>query len=410
MEAHMRNAFGRFRGVSFLICILLAIPQLAFGQKSAESGACNQPTTEPVVDVTLPGHPFMALATPDGCFIFVSMQQGRPPLQSGVAVVRRTHGQVSLERVVPLGNGVGMVLSHDGKMLIVTNGDYVDFLDVDRLKSGQGDPKLGRIYGGEGAAETNVDVTPDDRFLFVSDHAIPKETATVYRLDQARAAGFKGDFKVGSIHVGREVLAINFSRDQRYVYIVTEQAGSDTTWPAACQQNPPVHKKPVEGILNVIDVERAKTDPANSIVSRIKAGCVATRMAVSPKGDRVYVTARADDSLVVLDATKFLTDPDQAKIATVPVGKNPTGVSLMDGGKKLVVTNVGTADEQQSLTVIDAAKVTSGAAAIVGMIPVGSGPRDANLTKDGRTLFVPNFNSRTLRLIDVARLRMDTPK
>ena len=113
--------------------------------------------------------------------------------------------------------------------------------------------------------------------------------------------------------------------------------------------------------MSVIDVQRAKTDPANSIVARIKAGCVATRMEVSPQGDRLYVTARADDALVVLDTTKFLTDPEHAKIATVPVGKSPTGVSLMDGGKKVVVTNIGTAEEQQSLTVIDAAKVTSGA-------------------------------------------------
>ena len=80
--------------------------------------------------------------------------------------------------------------------------------------------------------------------------------------------------------------------------------------------------------MNVIDVGRAKTDPVNSIVARIKAGCVPTRMALSPKGDRVYVIARADDALVVLDATKFLTDPEHAKIATVPVGKSPTGVSL----------------------------------------------------------------------------------
>ena len=46
----------------------------------------------------------------------------------------------------------------------------------------------------------------------------------------------------------------------------------------------------------------------------------------------------------------------------------------------------------------------------MGTIAVGSGPHDASLTKDGRTLFVPNFNSSTLRLIDVARLRMDPVK
>jgi YVTN family beta-propeller protein len=406
----MRGCY-RYLRISLLVSAVLLCSQATFAQQSA--AACNQATPEPVVDVTLPGHPFFALATPDGCWIFVSMQQARPPAelgQSGVAVVRRNAGKATLERVVPLANnGVGMAFSRDGRMLIVTNGDYVDFLDVDRLKSGQGDSKLGRIFGGEGVAETNVNVSADDRLLFVSDHAIPQETTSVYQLDKARAAGFRGDFRIGKIHTGREVLHIVFARDPRYVYVVAEQAGSDSTWPAACPQNVP-SKKPVEGIVNVVDVERARTDPANSIVARIKAGCVPTRMEISPAGDRLYVTARADNALVVLDTTKFLTDPERAKIATIPVGKTPTGVSLMDGGKKLVVTNVGTPDEQQSLTVIDAAQVTSGAKAILGTIPVGSGPRDASVTKDGRTLFVPNFNSMTLRLIDLARLQMDPVK
>jgi DNA-binding beta-propeller fold protein YncE len=289
-------------------------------------------------------------------------------------------------------------------MLIVTNDDYVDFLDVAQLKSGQRDPKLGRIYGGMGAFESNVNVTPDDRFLFVSDHAVPKETASVYRLEDARKAGFKGDFKVGTIHAGREVLALVFSKDQRYLYIVSEQAGSDSTWSEACPQNVAARKKPIEGIVAVVDVERAKTDPANSIVSRVKAGCVATRLTLSPKGDRAYVTARADDALVVLDTTKFVADPEHAKVATVPVGKSPTGSTLMDGGAKVIVSNIGSAGEQQSLTVIDAGKVASGAAAVVGKIPVGSGPRDATLMNDGRTLFVPNFNSNTLQLIDLKRV------
>jgi hypothetical protein len=395
--------FAQRIGTSLAAFALLLLPNLAFGQQ------CNQASEEPVVNINLPGHPFFAMESPDGCWIFVSMQVGRPPGQSGVAVVRRSGGKFTLERTIPLGNSVGMVMTHDGKMLIVTNDDYVDFLDVERLKSGQGDPKLGRIYGGEGAFETNVNVTPDDRFLFVSDHAIPRETVSVYRLEEARKAGFKGDFKVGTIHAGREVLALVFARDPRYLYIVSEQNGSDSTWSTACPQNLP-NKKPVEGVVHVIDVEKAKKDPANSILSRVKAGCVATRLTLSPKGDRAYVTARADNALVVLDTTKFLTDPDHAKIATIPVGKTPTGSTLMDGGSKLIVSNIGDPNEQQSLTVIDTTKIESGAGAVVGAIPVGSGPRDATVLRDGRTLIVPNFNSSTLQVIDLPRLRMNPAK
>jgi DNA-binding beta-propeller fold protein YncE len=389
-------------------CVLFVFPQLVLAQQPAASGECNQPTPEPVVRVDLPGRPFFGLATADGCWIFVSMQQGRPALQSGVAVVRRTGGKLTLERVVPLGNSVGMVMTNDGKLLLVTNGDYVDFLDIERLKSGQGDPKVGRIFGGEGVNETNVNVTADDRYMFVSDHAIPKETASVYRLEDARKANFKGDFKVGSLKAGREVLAIVNAPDNRHVYIVSEQATSDSTWPKACPQNVP-GKLPLEGIVNVIDVEKAKKDPANSIVSRIKTGCVATRLTLSPKGDRAYVTARADNALVVLDTTKFLSDPENAKIATVPVGTRPTGSTLMDGGSKIIVSNIGNPEQDESLTVIDATKVTSGAGAVIGTIPVGRGPRDATLMRDGKTLFVPNFDSAMLQVIDLSRVQI-TPK
>jgi YVTN family beta-propeller protein len=139
-------------------------------------------------------------------------------------------------------------------------------------------------------------------------------------------------------------------------------------------------------------------------VARIKTGCVATRLTLSPKGDRAYVTARADNAIVVLDTTKFLTDPENAKIATVPVGRTPTGSTLMDS--ELIVSNIGTPQEPQPLTVIDLAKVNSGAGAVLGTIPVGSGARDATVLPDGRTLIVPNFNSKTLQVIDLMRQRV----
>jgi DNA-binding beta-propeller fold protein YncE len=94
----------------------------------------------------------------------------------------------------------------------------------------------------------------------------------------------------------------------------------------------------------------------------------------------------------------------------VPVGKSPTGSTLMEGGSKLIVSNIGSPNEQQSLTVIDTGKVTSGAGAVIGTIPVGSGPRDATVLKDGRTLIVPNFNSNTLQVIDLSRLKITPTK
>jgi DNA-binding beta-propeller fold protein YncE len=63
-----------------------------------------------------------------------------------------------------------------------------------------------------------------------------------------------------------------------------------------------------------------------------------------------------------------------------------------------------TVDVPQSLLVVDAAKVASGKAAILGSIPAGALPREMRVTADGRTLLVVNTLSRKLQVIDLARL------
>jgi len=54
--------------------------------------------------------------------------------------------------------------------------------------------------------------------------------------------------------------------------------------------------------------------------------------------------------------------------------------------------------------VIDASKVDQGAAAIIGSIPAGAFPREMRVTSDGRTLILTNFGSRTVQMIDLARI------
>jgi DNA-binding beta-propeller fold protein YncE len=90
-----------------------------------------------------------------------------------------------------------------------------------------------------------------------------------------------------------------------------------------------------------------------------------------------------------------------------PVGSAPVPVAVIDGGRKLVVGNsnrfAGGA-EPQSLTVLDTAKLAQGAAARLGTIPAGAFPREMAVSADGRTLFLTNFGSQTLQVIDVAHL------
>jgi hypothetical protein len=61
--------------------------------------------------------------------------------------------------------------------------------------------------------------------------------------------------------------------------------------------------------------------------------------------------------------------------------------------------------DQQYLTVIDVARFHEGANAVVGKIPSGGFPREFSATADGSTVFLSNFSSKSLQVLDVARLR-----
>jgi DNA-binding beta-propeller fold protein YncE len=82
-------------------------------------------------------------------------------------------------------------------------------------------------------------------------------------------------------------------------------------------------------------------------------------------------------------------------------------VAVIDGGRKVVVGNsnrFAESKEPQTLTVLDAAKIQEDSAAILGSIPAGAFPRETAVSSDGRTLFLTNFASQSLQVIDIARL------
>jgi len=146
------------------------------------------------------------------------------------------------------------------------------------------------------------------------------------------------------------------------------------------------------------------------VIAGIAAGCNPVRVALSPSGDRAYVTARADNELLTFDTNLILTDTAHALVGRVPVGTAPVGIVVMSGGSRIAVTNsnrfAGSGADHQVLTVIDAVKVSSGKDAVLGTIPAGGFPRELRVTADGQTLLVTNFSSRTVELIDLSRLQL----
>lgn len=140
-------------------------------------------------------------------------------------------------------------------------------------------------------------------------------------------------------------------------------------WPAACKPEGGPADAPIsdpEGAVVVVDVARAATDPAHAVVARVPAGCSPVRLAMSPGGERIYVTARNSNAVLAFDTSKLVSGREHAKLAAVPVGPAPVPVAVIDGGRKVVAGNSNRfagPKEPQTLTVLDAGKMQDGAAA-----------------------------------------------
>jgi hypothetical protein len=388
----------------------------AAAPRPAATEACNQATLRPVVHVDLPAHPFQALPTLDGCWIFVSLFARHEASPTGLAVVRRSRGAASLARVLALeGAPSGMVLTRDGEVLVLAAGDRVLFLDIARLISGQGDPMLGHLDDGPGWGRIYVNLTPDEGTLFVSDEKA--RSITVVDFARARSSGFSAPPVIGKIPVGELPIALTLSADGRHLFTTSQRAPPALGWPLDCvAEGAPADAPPTrpKGAIIVIDVARAKSDPPSSVVAVAAAGCGPVRLVLSPAGDVAYVTARASHQLLAFDSERLVRGAANALVGAVPVGTAPVGVAVIDEGKRIVVASSnrfhGTADDKRFLAVVDARRLAEGRAAVVGSVPAGAFPRELARTGDARTLLLTNFASRTLQLVDLARVPLEAPR
>ena len=394
----VHNSLALLKRLLRLSVLILSCLGIGTSQTKA---ACNTPPRDAISYLSLPGRPFGIAVTQDGCDVFVALM-GNP---SGIALLRRANGKIKLEKVFSLkGRATDIVLTHDQKLLIVAGIEDVAFLDVERMLSGHVDPVLGYLSDAD-AGSINVNVTADDQFLFVSDEAAAR--IRVIDLAKVRGRKFSSEAIIGKIPVGLGPIALVFSPDEKLLYTTSEIAAK-MGWEDKCKPEAnsggPLHP---EGAVIVVDVATAKTNPEHAVLKWLPAGCSPVRMAISSSGDFLYVTARGSDAVLVYATAQMLSDPAQSLIATVPTGTAPVGITVADAGKKLLAANSNRFSEGGgSVTVIDAGKVSNGTGAVLGKISAQSFPREFATSPDGATIFLSNFKSSSLEIIDVARMKI----
>lgn len=349
--------------------------------------------------IDLRGFPFGVASTPDGRWSFVA-EEARP---SRIAVLFDGRFAPRLVRTITVpGQAVGVGLADDGRYLLIANGNGATVVSVARAEKGASHPVLGVLrvpaqadHGGGGAIE--VTSSPDGHYAFVSLEGSAQ--LAVFDLRAALTNHFRAGSYVGSVPVHLLPVGMALSPDGRWLYATSEIA----TRPL----HPGLGYRGSHGTLSVISIATAERDPADAVVATVSAHCSPVRVALSPDGSTVWVTARGDNQLLAFSATRLRNDPKHALLAAVRVGEAPVGLAVVGRGRAIVVADSNRFNgigARASLTVVDAEAALAHRPAILGTIPAGSFPREMALERDGRTLLVGDFASRQLEAVNVSAL------
>ena len=264
-----------------------------------------------------------------------------------------------------------------------------------------GDPISGFIEDvpGDDGAAIYAAISPDDRFAFVAEEQSAK--LTVIDLQKARASGtIAHDDIVSEFLIGNAPIALVFSKDGRYLFATVQVALKRYGFAETCEpEMASAAANEAPGAIVTIDVAKAVSDPNHAVVSSVAAGCHPVRAALSPDGATLWVTARKSNAVLAFSTEKLLAGSAGAQIAAVKVGSAPVPIIVTADGKYVLAGNSNRFGQapagNQELVVIDAHTHV-----VVGRIPVGIFPRQLTETQSGSTIFLANYGSNTITVLD----------
>lgn len=408
-----------------------AVPELP--ARALASPACSIATagsaklgSVPTAMLGTGGSPFGVAVTPDGRYGFVAVAGGS--VIDVLRMAKTASGRPVLVRSIPVaGEPLGETITPDGKYLLAADGNGAVVISVARAESGAASVVLGTLAapGGSGngqgalsASAIEVATSRDGRYAFVTLEY--DQRAAVFNLAGALSRGFGSADYVGSIPLGQAAVGLAVSPDGRWLYatsegpvpaqhpvgIRTSPGGSGPALSVAQAARAGIVPNEPPGTLPLIDLRRAETDPAHSVVATVDAGCQPVRVTTAANGTQVWVTARASDDVLCFAAARLITDPSHALVAAVRVGEAPVGLTAVRDGTLIVVADSNRFSAQGAhadLTVINVADALDGRPVLVGDIPAGLFPRDMTAAPNG-TVLVSNFNSSQVEAVDTATI------
>jgi DNA-binding beta-propeller fold protein YncE len=369
---------------------------LTVGCSTAVTTGTLLPGIRPVT-ARVSGNPTAAVDAAGGRWVFASVTSGRT---GAVAVFAASPGSLHLVRMVPLPDApdaFGMTITHDGRFLLVADYAATIVLRVSVLEQGRGNPVLGKLADA-GSGQFEVAVSADDRYAYVSDET--SGGLSVFGLARALRDGFAAPgVAIGIVPLAYGAVGVAVAPDGSRLYVTTFGSFG-----------------PV-GRLWVIDAARAEQGAGSrAVLGEVYAGCQPVRVAVSPDGSTAWVTALQSDALLAFSTADVLSAPRSALRAVIPVGSEPVGLVLADGGRVALVANsnrglvAGTGGSApQSVSVVSTTAALAGRPAVTGAVPAGQYPRDLFTDPATGEVYLGNFNSGTIEEFPVPAASLRSP-
>ena len=330
----------------------------------------------------VPGQPTAVVGTANGQWAFASVSTGTG---GAVAVMALGRASPRLVRLVALPATVkaafGMAMTPNGQLLLVAGYTATAVLSVAALEAGSKAAVMG-VLADAGAGQFEVAVSPDGRYAFVTDENTGG--LSVFNLTAALEHGFSAEgVAVGIVSLAPGPVGIAISPDGQQLYVTT------------------LGEYGPHGQLWDIDAARAESGEMGAAVARhVAAGCQPVRVAVSPDGRTVWVTALQSNALLAFSTASVRADPSKALNAVVRVGSEPVGLVLVDGGRVALVASsnrglvTGTGSKQpQAVSVVNTAAALDHRPALIGVVSAGLFPRDITFDRATGRVLVANFDS-----------------
>ena len=396
------------------------------------SGILSAQAINPVQQqIPMPGHPFAAITTRNGRYVFVSTTAPT----SGVTVLRQNKTFASVVQTIPTcGPAFGMAMSKGGHYLLVAvqMGNTcpqggVQFIDVPKAIAGDSSAAMGTVPTNPSAIE--VAISPDNKLVFVANEFSAADscdqpgdmpdTVSVIDFRKALSSGQNVTSVIGEIPVDCAPVGLAVSRDSRFLYITNEAALTTRSFydPTACNipngsgECPITTHKGSMGTVDVADLRIARTDPANSLISFVPTGCSPTRVILTNRDKVAWVSARDENNLLAFNTSDLRSNnPLLTPRSTTPVGVAPDGAQPFAGRRYLAVANTNRFDGcpgaggTVNILNFKTALKSGGSAATVGTFDAGVFPRQWGISPNGKFLYLTEFSSDILAIFPVKPL------